>query len=327
LLLVIAAIALLPASPGRAIDAGFALAFDGNNDFVVLHETGQMMHADWQNTKTVSLWVKPTARTACEQPDPALCKVIFGDRPKFWGITIGDLNGQDKIWVWNYDGNQDRVGVDYTLNTWVHITMVHAGGMLSVYRNGFLVGSTASGTTLQPNTGGQPVLYLGGMVIDTTSWGFTGELDEVRLWNYARSASEIQQDLLVELSGDETGLLAYYRMSDGSGSTLTDDGINTSWDGTLHDGDANVPPDGSPPEWVTSGAFDTPIGTPTPTGTPTNTPTPTVTGSTIPAPTSTSTATPTPTLTGSPSPTATTETNPAGRYIYINLPVFRNGEA
>jgi hypothetical protein len=59
------------------------------------------------------------------------------------------------------------------------------------------------------------------------------------------------------LSGTESGLAAYYQMSDGAGTTLTDDS-NNNWQGTLFDGARGVPPDGQPPLWVPSTAFEGP---------------------------------------------------------------------
>jgi Concanavalin A-like lectin/glucanases superfamily/Bacterial Ig domain len=52
---------------------------------------------------------------------------------------------------------------------------------------------------------------------------FAGGLDELRLWNVARTAGEIQSALATELSGGEPGLVAYWRFNEGTGPTATDD--------------------------------------------------------------------------------------------------------
>jgi hypothetical protein len=236
---------------------GFALSFDGVSDFVSLAETVYIMGASWTTTKTVDLWVRPTGTSSCTAPSPANCDAIFSDRPRWWGISRGSISGTDRIWVWNWDGNLDTIAIDFTLNEWTHIAMVHGNGILSAYKNGVLVGSVPSGATQQPFTGAMPILHLGGVINTTTkNWTFSGELDEVRIWNTVRTAQQLQQYLTQPLEGTESGLAAYYRMTDGVGAWLTDDS-GRGWFGKLTDGGAGVPADGTI-IWVQSGAFALP---------------------------------------------------------------------
>ena len=297
-------------SPVRADSPGYALQFDGANDYVSLAATLSTIGPDWATTKTISLWVKPTgASTVCERGSVAWCDHVFGDRPRWWGVARGVINGNDRIWVWNADGNIDLIGVPYTAGEWTHIAFVHNGGMLRAYKNGVLVSSVASGRTQQPNTGALPVLALGGVINSATRvWTYEGALDEIQIWKTARSAAEIQADMNRALVGDEPGLAAYYRMSDGAGLYLTDDSVN-AWNGVLHDGNAYAPLNGSPPQWIVSDAFPD-ISTPTPTATatiilPTETPTATATPTALPTDVPTATSTPTALPTDAPTATAT----------------------
>ncbi|HET7009347.1 MAG TPA: LamG-like jellyroll fold domain-containing protein, partial [Anaerolineales bacterium] len=141
---VLALLSLLAAVPGLtayADDAGYALAFDGINDLVLLPDTVSVMGAGWETGKTVSLWVKPTGSAlTCAYNNVAECDAIFGDRSRWWGIVRGVLNGQDRLWVWNYDASSgspfDILPVDYVPGKWVHVTLVHGAGSLRAYRNG-----------------------------------------------------------------------------------------------------------------------------------------------------------------------------------------------
>ncbi len=51
---------------------------------------------------------------------------------------------------------------------------------------------------------------------------FPGQIDEVRVWNVARTPIEIQSNLTATLTGNEPGLIAYYKMDDsGQGGGIT----------------------------------------------------------------------------------------------------------
>ena len=55
-----------------------------------------------------------------------------------------------------------------------------------------------------------------------------GEIDEIRFWNDKRTATEIKDNMFKELSGTESNLIAYYKMTDQSGSTVTDNSSNNN---------------------------------------------------------------------------------------------------
>jgi hypothetical protein len=65
------------------------------------------------------------------------------------------------------------------------------------------------------------IVTLGASQIFGTN-GWTGVMDEVRIWSVAKTPTEIDQNMKVVLKGTEAGLVAYYRFDEGSG-TFTDD--------------------------------------------------------------------------------------------------------
>ncbi len=54
---------------------------------------------------------------------------------------------------------------------------------------------------------------------------FHGVMDEARLWDITRSPDEILETMQEPLLGYEAGLIAYWKMNEASGSTLTDAGL------------------------------------------------------------------------------------------------------
>ena len=75
--------------------------------------------------------------------------------------------------------------------------------------------------TTTPDLGSEPLYFGKGLV------GFLkGGLDEIRVWNVARTADEITDNIYNSMLGREPGLVAYYQCNDGSGFGLKDKTLN-----------------------------------------------------------------------------------------------------
>jgi len=74
-----------------------------------------------------------------------------------------------------------------------------------------------------------------------------GKIDEVRVWNTARTATEIRNAMYNELAGSETGLVLYYKLDETSGTTADNTEGTVTYDATLY----NM----TDSDWVTSPAF------------------------------------------------------------------------
>jgi hypothetical protein len=231
-------------------NAGYALEFDGINNYVKLGDTGIIMGGNgWASTKTFSFWVKPTGLTG-PSAHPVLGEFIVGnDLPHYFGVTRSVWNGMDRLWVWNYDGNTDYIGIAFTPGEWIHIAMVHTGGTLFAYKNGVLIGSVSSGPTVIPNGTVDGNLYLGGSD-NSRTLHFKGQIDEVSFWNVGLNQTTIQEWLDQEITDAHpywSSLAAYYQMNSGAGTILSDDSSHSN-DGTLLGGmtDSN---------WIISGIW------------------------------------------------------------------------
>jgi len=80
----------------------------------------------------------------------------------------------------------------------------------------------------------------------TTDDGFTGKMDEVRIWKVARSAQQIADNYKFILTGDQPGLVAYYHFDDGAGSAPKDSSS------AHHDAAFNTDAGRPVPTWVDS---------------------------------------------------------------------------
>ena len=82
---------------------------------------------------------------------------------------------------------------------------------------------------------------------DVQDYPLDGTVGDVRIWNRALSESEIASEYNHLLTGNESGLVAYYNFEDGTGSTTLTDLSPNGYDGTL----MNMDPSN---DWTTSGA-------------------------------------------------------------------------
>lgn len=119
-----------------------------------------------------------------------------------------------------------------TTNNWDHIACTYDSntGQIKFYLNGVLKGSaTGSGLIRWDDT--TPIKFRIGDYAPPYSQMFNGQIDEVRVWNVARTQAEIQANMSRESVGNETGLLAYYNMNrsgQGAGLTVTNNTTATA---------------------------------------------------------------------------------------------------
>ena len=113
------------------------------------------------------------------------------------------------------------------INKTYHIAMVYNGSTLKFYRNGFLMSQiSATGNLFQNNWNTRFGLY------DPSFWKtqFVGYINEVRIWNVARTQAQFNTYINTPLPAPttQTGLLGYYTFD----NLLNKQG-NTTFDGTL----------------------------------------------------------------------------------------------
>ena len=119
-----------------------------------------------------------------------------------------------------------------------HIAFVKEGETLSLYVDGELE-DTATDTTSANTTNDSP-LFIGNRGGSTGENFFAGEVDELRIWSKARTATEIRAarfTTLESISGAD-GLEAYYTFDDGTANDSADDvvviGTGNDVDGILN---------------------------------------------------------------------------------------------
>ena len=119
-------------------------------------------------------------------------------------------------------GNDLQTTDTYTDHAWHHWACVFEystttqTGKRIIYKDGSLAAQEASE--------GSPYLNYGKYTIGNYFGDkyFKGQLDEIRIWQTARTQEEIQSNMSVRLAGNETGLAGYWRRNDNRKLTACD---------------------------------------------------------------------------------------------------------
>ena len=109
---------------------------------------------------------------------------------------------------------------DFQLGVWQHFAFTYDGALLRLYMNGNQVDSLPANGTLA-NSGGN--LMLGHIDFQAFTFGMTGKIDEVGLWNRKLSTEEINCIIDTKISLASQGLQVYLDFNEGQ-----PDGDNTA---------------------------------------------------------------------------------------------------
>ena len=169
---------------------GGALSFNGANSFVTIPDSASL---HLTNGMTIEAWIKPATE---EGFTTVVLKESSNDLN--YGLYGSDGTGNPPSAYVNPSTSSTKGarGVSaLALNTWSHLAATYDGSSLNLYVNGVLVGSQNVPGVLETSTG---ALRIGGNSI----WGeyFNGLIDELRIYNRALNAGEIQYDMSAGVS-------------------------------------------------------------------------------------------------------------------------------
>ncbi len=142
--------------------------------------------------------------------------VEFWVKPLQFGTTVPIIEKGNNFQVLlRHDGFIDaqRIRSDQSLalNQWSHVAVSYdkANKNMQFYVNGHLVGEKDLNLVSEPfGTNDQPITIAKAV----NGQGFKGSLDEVRIWNKARTSSQIIDNYRKMLLGNEENLAGYYRL-------------------------------------------------------------------------------------------------------------------
>lgn len=126
------------------------------------------------------------------------------------------------------NGFYQIIACDYKPKKINHAALVYDGSTLKFYRNGFLMGSKPASGNLITN---DLITKIGNYSFGSLNGSLKGYMNEVRIWNIARTQDEIKTYMNASLPNPTTqpGLVAYYQFDN-----LSNKQGNAAWNGTLN---------------------------------------------------------------------------------------------
>jgi len=216
------------------------LQFDGVDDYISLNN----MDIAGSNI-TLEALINSSDLSNCQYRDCRIISKATGlTTPDHYWMLSTNNSGTNTVLRFRLKTNGTSTTLVATTgplseNTWYHVAATYNGSTMKLFLNGTEVGSTAKTGALTTNAAAEA--YIGGNPPgNDRPW--KGEIDEVRIWNTARTQAQLQANRNSELTGNEAGLQAYYKFNEGSGQTINDQtGNNNTVLGSTNSVDNNDP--------------------------------------------------------------------------------------
>lgn len=201
--------------------SGSSLNFDGTNDYVeVPHNIALNL-----NTLTLEAWIRTTVSNSTH-------RILAKPTTTTSGFQRYSMFVANDLVYFVAGGNQTYCVSTSTVTDgeWHHVAGVFDDNtnVLQIYIDGVLETTTSDAAAPLSSTGNLAF----GSFNSSYSEHFNGEIDEIRIWNTARSQAQIRDNMTTTLTGSETGLVGCWRFDENTGTTAFDSTPN-GHNGTL----------------------------------------------------------------------------------------------
>ena len=244
----LAFLGLAAATPAAHADA--SLSFDGTNDYVTMGAAPGLGSASF----TLETWFRRSAAgvgTSTGSGGVTAIPLVTKGRSEADG-TNQDMNyflgirASDGVLVADFEEGAGgaQPGLNHPIagttpvstGVWQHAAVTYDGSRWQLFLNGSLQSELVVGRPPRADSIQRAALGSAQNSTGVASGFFAGSLDEVRIWNHARTAAQIAAGRDVEITS-ATGLIGRWGLDEGSG-TVAADSSGTGANGTLVNGPA-----------------------------------------------------------------------------------------
>jgi len=212
-----------------------ALSFDGVDDYaeITAQGTGILGDNSSNSSFTIEMWLKiddPSAFSTLvsKHSNSTTRKGFFIEKDSNGSLKAGIGNSSNG---WSVVSGTDSI----TIGKWHHVALTYSstGNNIALYIDGKLQGSALSG--FSPVFDDMVNFRLASSEYYSTYSRVV--IDEVRIWDTARTAGEINDNMYLETDDSPIGLLVYYSLNQGTAGS-DNSGISALIDGSGNGTDA-----------------------------------------------------------------------------------------
>jgi hypothetical protein len=205
----------------------YSLDFNGEGHYVEVENASAVITNSAQ--MTISGWIHPR-NTDVGWPD---LDAFFGIRNEnnadFYILQLGGYKLEGRL---RTDSGVFTIVTDpnaISPDTWHHVALVYDGSTIMLYIDGIPTNSAeANGQIPDPSVS----FYIGSLMYSVWMFDLNGLMDEVRIWDRALYAEEIQEYMNFDVTGYEN-LVGYWKFNEGSG-TIAYDSSEEGNDGMIY---------------------------------------------------------------------------------------------
>lgn len=194
---------------------GYKLTFDGINDHI---SSTVPSNFNYNSSYTFEAWIKSPLPNSVSYP------IFFAGTSTSSDVEIYVQAASNDLYIVHNRGNGASMSsgffADPPNNVLYHLAVVFNGSSVEAFYNGVSKGVKIISPPLKTSTA---QIKMG--TVDNINWAgandqFYGELNDIRWWNTARTSTQVLDNMSACLIPSENGLVANYRLDEGTGSAI-----------------------------------------------------------------------------------------------------------
>ncbi len=168
---------------GGAPNRGNSINFDGVDERFDCGSDSSIGPTDYIS---ISAWVKIDSTS---NYDGIISRGSSADGTDGYGMSLsGAPDDKMTFWVENWTDNVASISIGSVVREWGHYVGTYDGSTVKIYLNGVLGTTDPATVTMSYPSGSLRI----GQAFRGNAYCFDGRIDDVRIWNYALSAIQVQ---------------------------------------------------------------------------------------------------------------------------------------